>query len=47
MQWGGGYTSVGEAIRGERIGLEAVSEGVWHVHLGECGSEPCTSGLGP
>lgn len=34
MKWGGGTVFVGEALQGELIGVEAVDELVWHVHLG-------------
>jgi len=34
MKWHTELVFVGEALRGERIGLEPVAEGVWRVHLG-------------
>ncbi len=34
MKWDGGYVFVGEAMTRERIGVQAVDDGVWHVHLG-------------
>lgn len=35
MKWAGGYVFVGEAMRGEQIGIHAVDDGRWHVHLGQ------------
>jgi transposase InsO family protein len=34
MKWAGGCVFLGEALAGERVGLEAVDDGHWHVHLG-------------
>ena len=34
MKWGGSYVFVGEAMRGEIVGVEPVDNGVCHVHLG-------------
>jgi transposase InsO family protein len=34
MKWKGKRVFVGEAMRGESIGLDPVDDGVWHVHLG-------------
>ena len=34
IKWAGGYVFVGEAMRGERVGVKAVADGIWHVHLG-------------
>ena len=34
MKWRGSCVFVGEAMRGEVIGVEPVDNGVWHVHLG-------------
>lgn len=34
MKWGGEQVFVGEAFRGERVGIEAVGDGLWHIHLG-------------
>jgi transposase InsO family protein len=34
MKWAGGYVFVGEAMRGERVAMKAVADGVWHMHLG-------------
>ena len=31
---GGAQVFVGEAFRGEVVGVEAVDDGLWHVHLG-------------
>ncbi|MCB9871126.1 MAG: hypothetical protein H6837_14810 [Planctomycetes bacterium] len=34
IKWGGDHVFVGGAFAGERVGIEAVDEGLWHVHLG-------------
>lgn len=34
IKWSGSQVFVGEAFRGETVGVEAVSDGLWHVHLG-------------
>ena len=34
IKWEGQQVFVGEAFAGERIGVEAVDDGLWHVHLG-------------
>ncbi len=34
VKWQGGYAFVGEAVRGERVGLEQVDDEVWHLHIG-------------
>lgn len=34
IKWSGGQVFVGEAFAGERLGLNAVDDGLWHVHLG-------------
>jgi transposase InsO family protein len=34
IKWGGSQVFVGEAFRGEVVGIEAVDDGLWHVHLG-------------
>lgn len=34
IKWGGKQVFVGEAFAGELVGMEAVDDGLWHVHLG-------------
>lgn len=34
FKWAGSQVFVGEAFGGEVIGLEAVDDALWHVHLG-------------
>jgi len=34
IKWAGSQVFVGEAFRGEMVGVEAVEDGLWHVHLG-------------
>lgn len=34
IKWSGGQVFVGEAFGGEVVGVEAVDDGLWHVHLG-------------
>ena len=34
IKWDGNYVFVGEAMRGERVGLRPVEDGIWHVSLG-------------
>lgn len=34
IKWAGSQVFVGEAFRGETVGVEAVDDGLWHVHLG-------------
>ena len=34
MKWGGKLVFVGEAFRGEVVGVEPVDDGLWDVHLG-------------
>jgi transposase InsO family protein len=34
IKWGGDQVFVGEAFAGETVGVEAVDDGLWHVHLG-------------
>ncbi|MBM3494561.1 MAG: transposase [Armatimonadetes bacterium] len=34
IKWGGEGVFLGEAFAGEALGLEAVDDGLWHVHLG-------------
>lgn len=34
IKWGGALVFVGEAFGGEVVGIEAVDDGRWHVHLG-------------
>lgn len=34
IKWGGAQVFVGEAFGGEVVGIEAVDDGLWHVHLG-------------
>jgi transposase InsO family protein len=34
MKWGGSLVFVGEAMRGELVGLERIDDCVWHLHLG-------------
>lgn len=34
IKWGGSQVFVGEAFGGEVVGIEAVDDGLWHVHLG-------------
>jgi hypothetical protein len=34
MKWAGGMVFVGQAIAGELVGVEAVDDDLWHVHLG-------------
>jgi len=34
VKWDRGYVFIGEAMAGELVGLEAVDDGHWHVHLG-------------
>ncbi|MCK5945411.1 MAG: integrase core domain-containing protein [Planctomycetes bacterium] len=34
IKWGGSQVFLGEAFRGEVVGIEAVDDGLWHVHLG-------------
>lgn len=34
IKWGGELVFVGEAFAGETLGIEAVDDGLWHVHLG-------------
>lgn len=34
IKWAGGQVFVGEAFAGEVVGLSAVDDGPWHVHLG-------------
>lgn len=34
IKWGGEQVFVGEAFAGETLGIEAVDDGLWHVHLG-------------
>lgn len=34
IKWDGSGVFVGEAFGGERIGIEPVDDGLWHVHLG-------------
>ena len=35
IKWRGSLLFVGEAMRGESIGLRAIDEGLWHVYLGK------------
>lgn len=34
IKWAGGFVFVGQAIAHELVGLEAVEDGFWHLHLG-------------
>ena len=34
IKWAGGFVFVGQAMCQERVGLEPIEDGVWHVHLG-------------
>jgi putative transposase len=34
IKWDGEFVFVGEAFAGETVGIQAVNEGLWHVHLG-------------
>ncbi len=34
MKWSGRFVFVGEALRGELVGIEAIDDGVLHLHLG-------------
>lgn len=34
MKWNGGFVFVGVALQGEFVGVEAIDDGVWHLHLG-------------
>jgi len=34
IKWAGSQVFVGEAFRGEVVGVEAIDDGLWHVHLG-------------
>jgi putative transposase len=34
IKWAGDQVFVGEAFAGEVVGLSAVDDGCWHVHLG-------------
>lgn len=35
IKWRGHRVKIGRAIAGESVGLEEVSDGIWHVYLGE------------
>ena len=34
IKWAGGKVFLGEAFAGEVVGITAVDDGRWHVHLG-------------
>lgn len=34
IKWAGEHIFVGEAFAGEHLGISAVDDGIWHVHLG-------------
>jgi hypothetical protein len=34
IKWDGEMVFVGEAFAGEVVGLAAIDDGLWHVHLG-------------
>ena len=42
IKWDGEFVFVGEAFAGETVGIQAIDEGLWHVHSGRCGLACCT-----